>query len=355
MSKNALLVGINAYNGYPLQGCLNDVLAMEHFLEGLGFTCKSLTDAQATCASIRSGLEALISNAKTGDTILFHYSGHGAQVPDHANLPSRKADGLTEVLCPVDFNFYNGTYITDHELHSLFSLLPEGVVAEVILDCCHSGTALRDVEIQSKTIAVPNDVNEKRVLSKDLVLLDANAQNNVVLWSACKANETAADAYIANTYHGAFTYCFIVTNQQQGLLRTQIEEGVCKLMVQNGWQQTPQLECTLAEENSTFLGASARDLTPETIEPTKISEDTETQEVAKLSEDTKEIVEDVKEIVEEAEQIAEKVEHVISVVSDAASILSHVFGRPVPMNKTGQAESIKGLKTNYAKPNTLGR
>src|SRR6201999_3566402 len=38
------------------------------------------------------------------------------------------------------------TVIIDNELHDLFATVPEGVLVEVLLDTCHSGTGLKDLE-----------------------------------------------------------------------------------------------------------------------------------------------------------------------------------------------------------------
>jgi hypothetical protein len=89
--KLALLVGINNYPDKPpitpLRGCVNDVALQRHLLiHRFGFNPKdiyTLTDAQATRQGILEAFEEhLIKQAKPGDVVVYHYSGHGSRVSD---------------------------------------------------------------------------------------------------------------------------------------------------------------------------------------------------------------------------------------------------------------------------------
>jgi len=81
-------VGINAYSGgNALNGCVTDVRSMALLLEHrYGFDPKDikvLTDAQATRQGILSAFEThLIAQARPGDVVVFHFSGHGSRVFD---------------------------------------------------------------------------------------------------------------------------------------------------------------------------------------------------------------------------------------------------------------------------------
>jgi len=103
--KKALLVGINDYpgKGNDLLGCVNDVQNMHDLLISLfGFSRESIvmiTDSAATTFNILKALEMLVYEAKPGDLLVFHYSGHGSQVPD-AN--GDETDKLDEIICPWD-------------------------------------------------------------------------------------------------------------------------------------------------------------------------------------------------------------------------------------------------------------
>merc|ERR1712000_779678 len=91
--KKAVLVGINylSHQRGRLKGCINDVKNMQNFLAKYGFNGQNvrvltddLTDAsrQPTRANILRDLRWLVQGARPGDSLFFHFSGHGSQVVD---------------------------------------------------------------------------------------------------------------------------------------------------------------------------------------------------------------------------------------------------------------------------------
>lgn len=147
--KKALLVGCN----YPgtnaeLNGCINDVHMWKGVLEEhYGFNERDmvlLTDDQSdvrkmpTVSNMRSGLQWLTAGAQPGDVLFFQFSGHGTQIDSQY---SDEADGKDEALCPCDFK--DGGFLVDNEIYDLaVNGLQSGVKLTIILDCCHSGTAV---------------------------------------------------------------------------------------------------------------------------------------------------------------------------------------------------------------------
>ncbi|MEQ8386208.1 MAG: caspase family protein [Coleofasciculus sp. A1-SPW-01] len=152
--KLALLVGINTYppnsNITPLNGCLTDVELQRNLLiYRFGFNPQdilTLTNAQATRQAILDSFEThLINQAKPGDIVVFHYSGHGSQVADP---DADYADGVNSTLVPFDSPrpaAPNPGIVRDIMGHTLFLLMAalntENVT--VVLDCCYSGGAKR--------------------------------------------------------------------------------------------------------------------------------------------------------------------------------------------------------------------
>jgi uncharacterized caspase-like protein len=114
--KRAVLVGIN-YVGRDdeLRGCLNDVRRMRRCLvDRFGFDAadiRVLADADPsmpppTGANIRRELERLVGDARPGDTLFFHYSGHGLQLP--AETGEDDDTGYDECIVPCDGNLIKG-------------------------------------------------------------------------------------------------------------------------------------------------------------------------------------------------------------------------------------------------------
>ncbi len=148
MKKRALLVGIDDYETRKdLDGCVNDVLSMYHLLRGT-FKFRSqdlvvLTNSHATMANILGGIDWLINGNKRdeqagdGDQLVFHFSGHGGQIPDKDY--DEKLDHLDEVLFPADLDWDSGTFLTDDDLEEAFRGLNDDAVLEVFIDACYAG------------------------------------------------------------------------------------------------------------------------------------------------------------------------------------------------------------------------
>jgi uncharacterized caspase-like protein len=144
MAKKALLIGINRYKipGADLRGCVNDVENMKGVLTQIyDFASEDitvLTDFAATTKAMKAEMSKLVREARQGDVLLLHYSGHGANVVDvNGDEPDRR----DEILCPTDLDWHNP--LLDDWLRSTFDRLRTGVSLTVIMDCCHSGTNTR--------------------------------------------------------------------------------------------------------------------------------------------------------------------------------------------------------------------
>mmetsp|Transcript_24437 Transcript_24437/g.43497 ORF Transcript_24437/g.43497 Transcript_24437/m.43497 type:complete len:398 (-) Transcript_24437:140-1333(-) len=150
MTKRALLVGCN-YPGTQaaLNGCVNDVSRMrEMLITTFGFPESNIvvlidTDSsytQPTGGNVKRALSTLVAECKPGDVAVFHFSGHGTQVPSPT---ARESDGKDEAICPSDLNV-----IVDDDLRRILVNLPEGVKFTMVADCCHSGTLLDHTAVQ---------------------------------------------------------------------------------------------------------------------------------------------------------------------------------------------------------------
>ncbi len=263
-NRRALCVGINSFKNYPgstLHGCVNDVGQMVGVLKTfLGFTdadIKQLTDAQATKAAIMAELNAMVSGVKAGkySYLVFSLSSHGTQVPDKN---SDEPDHYDEAFCPHDLAASAGQWDTKHiivddELHDLFAQVPDNVLVEAYLDTCHSGTGLKTMDLmpdrRPRYIAPPSlEACQKvtQLMSRGFRRRVAErAAKNVILFAACRDNQTSADAYIGGQYHGAFTYYWVkeITAAKNKISRAELLKRVNKDLSTNGFLQVAQLEC----------------------------------------------------------------------------------------------------------------
>lgn len=245
--KLALLVGINQYPSgiRSLRGCLTDVeLQWELLVHRFGFSPKDIlvigdrklavTDyepLQPTRQNILDAFEQhLIKNAKPGDVVVFHFSGHGSLVLDNAPNPlfkNEQGQGINGTLVPFDRippNTSNDDQVRDIMGRSLF-LLMRALDTEnltVILDSCHSGGGTRgNLEIRAipsrlngdTATPSPEEVEYQRRWMKELKLTDGELDKlrnqgiakGVAIGSA-RYNQEAADAPFGDFHAGAFTY-----------------------------------------------------------------------------------------------------------------------------------------------------
>ncbi len=156
----ALLIGINEYHPNsgvtPLDGCVNDVKAVESFLKkhyddllpSRGI--KKLLNEKATRTNIIKAFQShLIKKAQPGDTVLFHYSGHGSfnESLDLFKQFDGAVDGKVqdETFVCYDSRLEGHYDLADKEIAVLLSRINKGVDIVAIADSCHSGSITRDV------------------------------------------------------------------------------------------------------------------------------------------------------------------------------------------------------------------
>ncbi|KAH8064031.1 cysteine-type peptidase [Aureococcus anophagefferens] len=198
----ALLVGCN-YPGSSaeLRGCVNDVLRMRALLLGQGFPEQQIVilrddrggQQRPTRRAITEGLRWLAAGAGRGDSLFFHFSGHGSQERDRTG---DEADGYDETIVPCDYK--SAGQITDDELHAiLVRPLPDGARLTSIMDCCHSGTGLD----------LPYCFTPGRGWQTDDV--PCFSRGDVQLFSGCEDDQCSADTYANAAAGGAMTNAFL--------------------------------------------------------------------------------------------------------------------------------------------------
>ena len=275
--NKALLIGINRYKipGADLRGCVNDVNNLKAaLLKHFSFqekNIKILTDLKATKKAMQDGITRLLKGAKRGDVLLFHYSGHGSNVPDDNG---DEADSRDEILCPTNLDWKDP--MTDDWLRTAFDKVPADVNLTVIMDCCHSGTNTRvivspDAPIIERFLPCPLDLLavesgrrltgeikgkratlEKRAKRKKDVI-DINIPE--VLITGCRDTQTSADAHIGGSYNGALTYNLVAAMEEKSgkLTYGELHSRTLRLLKDGGFDQTPQLEGRAANFARPFL------------------------------------------------------------------------------------------------------
>ena len=269
--------GVNAYPSAPLEGCINDVNRIVSLSMGYGFSKSQicvLTDADAVTSNILKKMDWLVK-VQSGDAALFHNSCHGTQVPTN---DLTEPDGLSEAVCPFDFDWTKGHMITDKQFVAILSQMPPKVAFNWISDSCHSGDLDRSIlppvregllhliwrniclgkapSHKHKMFPLPLPLKEtvaklklKGHRSKGMV----NGILDVGFISGCKSDQTSADAFIDGAPNGAATY-YIVKALKALPRSTPLRDIVAAAnadLKANGYEQCPQ--CEGARAGAPFL------------------------------------------------------------------------------------------------------
>lgn len=183
----ALLIGINEYHPASgvtsLDGCVNDVKAVESFLKkhykdlipSRGI--KKLVNEKATRTKImRAFQNQLIKKAQPGDTVLFYYAGHGSfnKSLEIFRQFDGKVDGEVqdETFVCYDSRLEGHYDLADKEIAVLLSRINEGVDIVVIADSCHSGAITRKVGKPKSKTRFYEGRSSERVLQNYLLKKD---------------------------------------------------------------------------------------------------------------------------------------------------------------------------------------
>jgi len=238
--KFALLVGIDHYGAKytpevapgeqwtELDGAGNDVQALAAELVRRGFDVVVLRDDKATHKGIVDAFRAqLVDKVKPGrgDVVLFHFSGHGQQVPDDNGEPD-EADGYDETIVPFDnLGIKNySKHIRDDEIGVMLAAVKQKTDNVVVfLDSCHSGTATRGTS-KKRGHAPAHEPAKRRGANVDgpgalgIVANGEAAGAGYVFFAAVRADQEANEAVDPKTRApmGAFTFLLVKALQESG-------------------------------------------------------------------------------------------------------------------------------------------
>jgi hypothetical protein len=287
-NKKALLVGINYFGSKSeLRGCINDVQNVKSMItQKFGFEEDAahmlvLTDDQQgrkspTRENIIHGMKWLIEGAKDGDSLFFHFSGHGGTQTDK---DGDEADGKDETIIPVDY--LTKGMIVDDDIHSmLVAPLPKGVRITAVMDCCHSGSvfdlpysykvdgSLEIIEIDNRKEAINAAIAAGKALidgaKLEAATHGANAIMNiikmnqpqgekkpvvikksladVIQFSGCRDEQCSADANIDGKSTGAMSWALITCIEEFGMNQTYTQLlGNIRSKLAAKYSQVPQM------------------------------------------------------------------------------------------------------------------
>ena len=252
--KYALLIGIDEYEAVAdLAGTVNDVELMRNVLVSKydvpPANIKLLTNEQASRQNIIESIQThLIDQAKAGDVVILHYSGHGSQMKDESG--GDEIDGYDETIVPHDSR-QEGIYdISDDEINGLLNKLTRKTKnVTFILDSCHSGSTaragnkVRNIDPDDR----PPPAAAEFAISSRGGEGDAGIRLNgadYVLISGALSFELANETQFNGRRHGAMTWYLAqaLLNAKPGATYRSIMDSVKSNVTDQFPSQHPQIE-----------------------------------------------------------------------------------------------------------------
>lgn len=244
MVNYAILIGIDAYAVQPLRGAVRDVCEFHTQLRQLDaqmsievlITAPSngqadrLSPKLPTYNNVITALESVMRAARKDDSVYVHFSGHGTQPrpPATNTQPTNTVVGgdLALVLLNNE-NDFGGRLLGGVRFAGMLrTLVDNGVLLTVTLDCCFAGSVYRrnDVDEQSvRFLPYTKEMHEQHFLDiADLadVYRDSAAYmrdgtmrptwlldpDGYVIFSACGLTETAHEIQYDGQIRGSLSY-----------------------------------------------------------------------------------------------------------------------------------------------------
>ena len=185
-SRQALIIGNDAYESTPLPCCVNDAMGMKNSLRTIGFYTHCGTDQRMD--QMQAMATRFVQSIQPGSIAVFYFSGHGSQF-----------NGVN-YLCPVD----NSSEIDLKNLDRYYLNVQKLVDAMearrprlmiIILDACRRGDELRD---QSRLLG-------KAAIKMRSGLAPMRAPPGTIIAFACGADKYS---YGQSKYgnHSVYTY-----------------------------------------------------------------------------------------------------------------------------------------------------
>jgi pimeloyl-ACP methyl ester carboxylesterase len=280
----ALMIGIDSYPAPvpPLRGCVNDITAFEHYLQGrvdrdvCELHIRTLVNETATRQAVIDGFRRHLAQAGEGDVALFYYSGHGSQEQAPPEFWDIEPDRLNETLVCYDSRTEGGWDLADKELAKLLAEVSEkSPHLIVVMDCCHSGSGTRNLMLQETGVRRVETDQRQRPL-ESFIFAAAEAETLVssrspeqnpsgwklpkgrhVVMSACRDCEEAKEFFGDGQHRGAFSYFLMETLQKANgsLTYRDLFKRANAIVRGRVAAQSPQLEASqLADLDQPFLG-----------------------------------------------------------------------------------------------------
>jgi hypothetical protein len=256
-SHYALLIGIDAYSEKPLKGCVRDVHEIKKQLDGIskpGVQTHMLTASRVedptssrtteelklwpTHRKVVDTLNQITCQAKEGDFVYIHFSGHGTALrPPLQSSPSRTFSNPSTGDLALNLLQEDGSkihYMRGSELAYLVKAMTDkNLIVTLVLDCCFSGSVMRndasvryvdyDPKIDSahppnleQSLGFENELRHSTYRNASLRPNWLVNPDGYTVITACGPTEVAKEIQVGGQAHGALSYFLIDTFEKFG-------------------------------------------------------------------------------------------------------------------------------------------
>lgn len=149
-TRRALTIGIDEYaSANRLAGCVNDSNIWREMLKSRGFAVTQLASPDKTGRDqIIGQLQDLVMQSGAGDTLVWHFSGHGMRIESiHGSDNDFETTGADQAIVAsngsTSLNGHIPHAIIDDDIHTILQGLNPQSACYVFLDSCFSGSGTR--------------------------------------------------------------------------------------------------------------------------------------------------------------------------------------------------------------------
>lgn len=287
VTRYALLIGVcftpreRREEWKPLRGCVRDVREIEKHLAKLSpnvdiqTLTASLSDLDASCpaegaedlpthSNVVSSLENIILRAPTGSFVYIHFTGHGTAIEPKSRFANRSTGELALVVLATD-DQTKIQYLWGSELaYSLRRMVEKGLKVTLVLDCCASGSVVRDkadpsirwlpydptidaahATMSGQSLATEGETAPPTFRGASMLPNWLIHPDGYAVLTACGPSEIAREIEVgAGKWHGALSYCLVRTFVNRGGVGGKLQHiyaHLCARFREKKVAQTPML------------------------------------------------------------------------------------------------------------------